>query len=131
MQSKNGKNQSAKLGERSAFDNSDVALIEAEQQLRSSETVNLVLLLLLQNSNENTNFREAHIPRTQTHNGRSNIMLKLEAELKDQVDQAVEAAQLKNPNTNIVKDLKRVKELERKRRSLLIYGTEDMRTVIQ
>ncbi len=33
-------------------------------------------------------------------------------------------------NTMLVKDLKRVKELERKRRSMLIYGTEDMRTVI-
>jgi hypothetical protein len=33
-------------------------------------------------------------------------------------------------NTTMIKDLKRVKELERKRRSMLIYGTEDMRTVI-
>jgi hypothetical protein len=29
-----------------------------------------------------------------------------------------------------IKDLKRIKEIERKRRSMLIYGTEDMRTVI-
>jgi len=33
-------------------------------------------------------------------------------------------------NSSLVKDLKRVKEIERKRRSMLIYGTEDMRTVI-
>ena len=33
-------------------------------------------------------------------------------------------------NTAMIKDLKRVKELERKRRSMLIYGTEDLRTVI-
>ena len=33
-------------------------------------------------------------------------------------------------NTAFVKDLKRIKEIERKRRSMLIFGTEDMRTTI-
>jgi hypothetical protein len=53
-------------------------------------------------------------------------MDKLEAAVKIQVQQ--DAGAIKN--TAMIKDLKRVKELERKRRSMLIYGTEDMRTVI-
>lgn len=55
-------------------------------------------------------------------------MDKLEAAVISQSNQVSDFGQIKT--SAIIKDLKRVKELERKRRSLLIYGTEDMRTVI-
>ena len=55
-------------------------------------------------------------------------MDKLEAAVISQSNQVSELNNIKS--SAMIKDLKRVKELERKRRSLLIYGTEDMRTVI-
>ena len=67
------------------------------------------------------------MPRTQTHGNGINIMDKLEAAVISQSNQ-IDGGYIKS--SAMIKDLKRVKELERKRRSLLIYGTEDMRTVI-